>query len=105
MALKIIFLSVYLRIFSYSLKCFRLLNFSSSVEEPIEVVNGLRAPVTQVLGLEIEPYEQHVYSYEPFSFYIKGKLRGEYVTLKKYRWEVKETIQHEQFHHEVNVLR
>lgn len=76
-----------------------------SVDESIKVESGLRAPVPQVHGLEIESYEQHVYSYEPFSFYIKGKLRDGYVTLKRYRWEVKEAIQQEQFHHEVTVLR
>ncbi len=81
------------------------LKLLSSVEEPIKIDNGLRAPVPQVLGLEINAYEQHVYSYEPFSFYIKGKLREGYVTLKRYRWEVKEAIQQEQFHHEVAVLR
>ena len=76
-----------------------------SVEEPVKVESGLRAPVPQVLSLEIEAYEQHVYSYEPFSFYTKGKLRDGYVTLKRYRWEVKEAMQQEQFHHEVTVLR
>jgi len=79
--------------------------FVFSVEGPIQVDSGLRAPVPQVLGLEIESYEQHVYCYEPFSFYIKGKLRDGYVTLKRYRWEVKEAIKQEQFHHEVTVLR
>ena len=77
----------------------------SSVDGSNQVESGVRAPVPQVLGQELECYEQHVYSYEPFSFYIKGKLRGGYVTLKRYRWEVKKAIQHEQFHHEVTVLR
>ena len=75
------------------------------VEKPIRVERGLRAPVPQVLDLEIESYEHHVFSYEPCSFYIKGKLRDGYVTLKRYRWEVKEAIQKDQFHHEVTVLR
>lgn len=80
-------------------------SFFFPVEESIQAENGLRAPVPQVLALEIESYEQHVYSYEPFSFYIKGKLRDGYVTLKRFRWEVKEAIQQEQLHHEVTVLR
>ena len=79
--------------------------FFFPVEEPLKVESGLRAPVPQVLSLEIESYEQHVYSQEPFSFYIKGKLRDGYVTLKRYRWEVKEAMRQEQFHHEVTVLR
>ena len=76
-----------------------------SVEEPIQAESGLKAPVPQVLASEIESYDQHVYSYQPFSFYIKGKLRDGYITLKRYRWEVKEAIQQEQFHREVTVLR
>ena len=53
----------------------------------------------------MECYEQHVYSYETSFYYIKGKLGGHYVTLKRYRWEEKEQAQQEQFSHEVSVLR
>jgi len=78
--------------------------FSFSVDEPVQVDNGLRAPVPQVLSLKVEAYEQHMYSYQPLSYYIKGKL-GCYMTLKRYRWKVKQEIKEEQFHHEVSVLR
>ena len=53
----------------------------------------------------MECYEQHVYSYETSFYYIKGKLRGHYVTLKRYRWEEMDEVQQEQFSNEVSVLR
>ena len=53
----------------------------------------------------MECYEQHVYSYETSFYYIKGKLRGHYVTLKRYRWEEKDDLQQGQFSNEVSVLR
>ena len=80
-------------------------SFLFSVDEPVQFYGGLRAKVPQVLSLEVEAYEQHVYSYQPLGYYIKGKLRGCYMTLKRYRWEVKKEIKEEQFHHEVSVLR
>ena len=53
----------------------------------------------------MECYEQHVYSYESSFYYIKGKLGGHYVTLKRYRWEEKDHVQQEQFSIEVSLLR
>ena len=53
----------------------------------------------------MECYEQQVYYYETSFYYINGKLRGHYVTLKRYRWEEKEKAQQEQFSNEVSVLR
>ncbi|CAH3035780.1 unnamed protein product [Porites lobata] len=38
----------------------------------------------------MECYEQHVYYYETSFYYIKGKLRGHYVTLKRCRWKEKD---------------
>ena len=64
-----------------------------------------RTPVPRVHGEEMECYEQHVYSYESSFSYIKGKLGGHYVTLKRYRWEEKDQVQQEQFSNEVSVLR
>ena len=66
---------------------------------------GFRAPVSRVHSEEMECYEQHVYCYESSFYYIKGKLGGHYVTLKRYRWEEKEQAQQEQFSNEVSVLR
>ena len=79
---------------------------------------GFRAPVSRVHSEEMECYEQHVYYYESSFYYrkagahlpfdgllIKGKLRGHYVTLKRYRWEEKDEVQQEQFLNEVSVLR
>ena len=42
-------------------------------------------------------YTEHVYSYETSFYYIKGKLRGHYVTLKRCRLEEKDEVQQEQF--------
>ena len=53
----------------------------------------------------MECYEQHVYYYETSFYYVKGKLGGHYVTLKRYRWEEKEQVQQEQFSNEVSLLR
>ena len=66
---------------------------------------GFRAPVSRVHSDEMECYEQHVYSYETSFYYIKGKLRGHYVTLKRYRKEEMDEVQQEQFSNEVSVLR
>ena len=65
---------------------------------------GFRAPVSRMHSEEIECYEQHMYYYESSFYYIKGKLRGHYVTLKKYRWKDKNEVQREQFSNEVSVL-
>ena len=66
---------------------------------------GFRTPVPRVHSEEMECYEQHVYYYETSFYYIKGKLRGHYVTLKRYRWEEKDEVQLEQFSNKVSVLR
>ena len=52
--------------------------------------------VPRVHSEEMECYEQHVYYYETYFYYIKGKLRGHYVTLKRCRWEEKDEVQQEQ---------
>ena len=65
---------------------------------------GFRTPAP-IHSEEMECYEQQVYYYESSFSYIKGKLGGHYVTLKRYRWEEKEQAQQEQFSHEVSVLR
>ena len=46
---------------------------------------------------EYTEYTEHVYSYETSFCYIKGKLRGHYVTLKRYRWKEKDEVQQDQF--------
>ena len=46
---------------------------------------------------EYTEYTEHVYSYETSFYYIKGKLRGHYVTLKRYRWKEKDEVQQDQF--------
>ena len=66
---------------------------------------GFRTPVPRTHSEEMECYEQHVYYYESSFYYIKGKLRDHYVTLKRYRWEEKKQAQQEQFSNEVSVLR
>ena len=53
----------------------------------------------------MECYQQHVYYYESSFYYIKGKLRGHYVTIKRYRKEEMDEVQQEQFSNEVSVLR
>ena len=75
------------------------------VLDGLETGYGLRAPIPHVLSLEIESYEQHVFVHGASTFYIKGKLRGGHVTLKKYRWELKKEKQHEMFQNEETVLR
>ena len=64
-----------------------------------------RTPVPRIHSGEMECYEQHVYYYESSFYYIKGKLRGHYVTLKRYRKEEMDEVQQEQFSNEVSVLR
>ncbi|XP_068720612.1 dual specificity protein kinase shkC-like [Montipora capricornis] len=64
----------------------------------------IRAPVVQVLSREIQPLDGNVYSNHPFSYYIEGGLRGGSVTLKRYRWQLKEDIDFEHFHQEVSFL-
>ena len=66
---------------------------------------GFRTPVPRIHSEEMECYEQHVYYYETSFYYIKGKLRGHYVTLKRYRWEEMDEVQQEQFSNEVSGLR
>ena len=64
-----------------------------------------RTPVPRIHSEEMECYQQHVYYYESSFYYIKGKLRGHYVTLKRYRKEEMDEVQQEQFSNEVSVLR
>ena len=81
-------------------------NLLVSLEVPAQIRDsGLPSPVVQVLSMEVKRYEQHVYSHDAFSYYIKGRFRGGHVTLKKYKWEGNEETQQEQFRHEISILR
>ncbi|KAK3744883.1 hypothetical protein QZH41_013768, partial [Actinostola sp. cb2023] len=67
-------------------------------------IGVLAAPLPQVSTKEIQHFDADVYAKGPYSFYIKGKVCQGYVTLKKYKDEVKEDEVTKLFAREVRVL-